>query len=618
MILLDAVELTVSRPDRELFRDVSVTVRRGDRIGVVGINGTGKSTLLRVLAGSRTPDRGQVRFGRGVTVSVLDQEAALPSGLVIEAVVPGGADPDDDADRSRWEAEAVLDRLGMGNHLQRPTGSLSGGEAKRVALARALLQPADLLILDEPTNHLDLDTIDWLHNRLLGHRGGLLLVTHDRHLLDAVTNRMIELDRGRWYSHQGGYARYLEERDRREVDAATAEAVRRNLARTELAWLRRGAPARTSKPQARLERARELVDGRPEGPARPAELHLEFGRSGTPRLGDVVIELEGGSLATPDGRTLFEGLDLRLDPRERLGIVGPNGAGKTSLLDVLAGRAAPDRGTVTVGSTVELGYYDQTGTEMDPEARVREVVAGPHRKPDWTDARLLEAFWFDTDTQWAQVGTLSGGERRRLQLLTVLAGRPNVLFLDEPTNDLDLETLRALEDFLEDWPGAVVAVSHDRAFLERVVTDALVIDGTGFAGRWPGGFGAWDQQRRQRLAKRDTIRAVGSDADGGRSDRSAADSGRRSGRSDRSGADGGRSGRSASTIGHLLRETEKAMKRLEKRKVELEAELDRLIGGGSGDHEALASVGRELATVSTELQQREDEWLELADEQERR
>jgi ATP-binding cassette subfamily F protein uup len=618
MILLDAVELTVSRPDRDLFRDVSITVRRGDRIGVVGINGTGKSTLLRVLAGSRTPDRGQVRFGRGVTVSVLDQEAALPSGLVIEAVVPGGADsPDGDPDQGRWEAEAVLDRLGMGNHLRRPTGSLSGGEAKRVALARALLQPADLLILDEPTNHLDLDTIDWLQNRLLGHRGGLLLVTHDRHLLDAVTNRIIELDRGRWYSHQGGYARYLEDRDRRQVDANTAEAVRRNLARTELAWLRRGAPARTSKPRARLERARELVDGRPEGPARPAELHLEFGRSRTPRLGDVVIELEGGSLATPDGRTLFEELDLRLDPRERLGIVGPNGAGKTSLLDVLAGRAAPDRGRVTVGSTVVLGYYDQTGTELDPEARVREVVAGPHRKPDWTDARLLEAFWFDTDTQWAQVGTLSGGERRRLQLLTVLAGRPNVLFLDEPTNDLDLETLRALEDFLEDWPGAVVAVSHDRAFLERVVSEALVIDGTGFAGRWPGGFGVWDQQRRQRLAKRDTIRAVGSDARGrtGRDERPRSVVGRSGADTGRS---GGGSGRSASTIGHLLRESEKAMKKLEKRKVELEAELNHLIGGGSGDHEALASVGGELARVSAELQQREDEWLELADEQEQR
>ncbi|MEM9653055.1 MAG: ABC-F family ATP-binding cassette domain-containing protein [Actinomycetota bacterium] len=610
MILVDAVDLTMTRPDRALFDRVSLTVSTGDRLGVIGINGTGKSTLLRVLAGTAEPEQGEVRFGRGVTVSVLDQEAALEPGTVFEAVAGVGGDSE------RWEVEEVLQRLGMGEHLQRDTDSLSGGEAKRVALAKALLKPADLLILDEPTNHLDLDAIEWLERRLDGHRGALILVTHDRHLLDRLTTRMLELDRGIGHVHNQGYAGYLQAREEREADAATAEAVRRNLAKTELAWLRRGAPARTRKPKARIEAAKALVDARPEGPARPSGLHLEFP---TPRLGDVVVELQDVSVTTPDGsRTLCTGLDLLLDNRERLGIVGPNGVGKTSLLDVIAGRRSPAAGTATFGTTVEVGYYDQMGITLDPDARAREVVAGPHRKPDWTDARLLEAFWFDADAQWAEVRTLSGGERRRLQLLRVLADRPNVLLLDEPTNDLDLETLRALEDFLDDWPGAVVVVSHDRAFLERVVTDALIMDGTGSAVRYPGGFAAWDAQRRS-TATRHAVTA-------GSSSRPSADTGaRRSGGSTGGKAgtppDGGgpgrakpSSGRSSSTIGHLLRQAEKDLAKLEKKK----ADLERQLVDAGGDHQQLADLGAELATVTEQLDRTEEEWIRLAEEQESR
>jgi len=623
VILIDAVGLTVTRPDRDLFRDVSITVNSGDRIGFVGINGTGKSTLLRVLAGQQVPDSGEVRRGRGVTIAVLDQEAPLPAGTVRDAVATGfeaseslssGGDP---AAVAEWEGEAVLDRLGMGNHLDRSTDELSGGERKRVALARALVHQSDVLVLDEPTNHLDLDSIEWLQHRLRSHQGGILMVTHDRHLLDALTTRMVELDRGRAFVHNGSYADHLEAKQQREVDAAAAEAVRRNLARQELAWLRRGAPARTSKPKARIERAVALVDGRPQGPARAGNLHLEFG---TPRLGDVVIELDGVTVGDPLGRPVIGDLDLRLDPRERLGVVGPNGAGKTSLLDVLAGRRDPLSGSVTVGTTAQIAYYSQLGAELDPDARVREVVAGPHRQPDWTDARLLEAFWFDSDAQWAQVSTLSGGERRRLQLMQVLARRPNVLLLDEPTNDLDLETLRALEDFLDDWPGAVVAVSHDRAFLERVVADALIVDGSGSARRWPGGFGAWDAKRRAALSTGRSVRSrARSAADGstpGGGTTAATTSATKTSETKKGSSDsrGGRSGRSSSTIGHQLRQAEKRLARLEKQRAGLTEQLAQ----AGADHDLLATLGTDLAKVVAELEATEEEWLALAEEQEQR
>ena len=506
-ILVDLERVSARRPDRALFESLSLTVSAGDRLGVVGINGTGKSTLLRVLAGSAEPESGVVRRGRGVRVGFLDQQPVLPAGSVRAAVGSG------------WEAAEILERLGMGGLADADVATLSGGQGKRVALARVLVSEVDLLILDEPTNHLDIDAIGWLEARLARFRGGLVLVTHDRHVLDGVTTRMLELDRGRAYVHEGGYASYLEARAVRVEQDAGAEAVRRNLARAELAWLRRGAPARTRKPKARIAAATAIVEGGPStagavsgpidlGPGGPTGWTGAGGAGAkptpTPRLGDKVITLHAGGHRFGDGTPwLFRKLDVDLEPGGRLAVIGPNGSGKTTLLDILAGRLAPTEGRVETAGTVVLSYYDQTGRDLNPDQRVREAVAGKAAQPGWEQVRLMERFRFDSDLQWATVGTLSGGERRRLQLLLALTSFPNVLLLDEPTNDLDLDTLRALEDFLETWPGSLVIVSHDRALLERTAEEALVLDGHGGAAHAPGGYAQYEEARRRRTERPD-------------------------------------------------------------------------------------------------------------------
>ncbi len=575
MIVLDAQNLSLSLAGKQLFEDLSFTINNHDRLGVLGINGTGKSTLLNVLSGTRELDSGTLIIPDGTRVEFLNQNPDLRPGKIIDAV--------DDS----WEAQAALTRLGMGEHFERNTDELSGGEEKRVALAKALTTPSDLLILDEPTNHLDLDAIDWLTEFLQKRRGALILVTHDRHMLDDVTTKMLELDRGSGFFHLGNYSSYLEAKQTRQEQVEKAETIRRNLAKTELAWLRRGAPARTSKPKARIAAAEEMIAHKVQEVARPADLHLNFP---TPRLGDIVVELEDVAMSTEHG-TLFSGVELRLDPRERLGIVGPNGAGKTTLLDLIAGRREPETGTRKEGTTVKIGYYDQHSTDLDLTCRVKEFVAGPDREPDWTDAKLLESFWFDKSAQWAQLSELSGGERRRLQLLHIIAQKPNVLLLDEPTNDFDIETLRSLEDFLEDWPGAVVTVSHDRAFLERVVADALVIDGKGFVGRWPGGFGAWDIERRnQANPKKKKQKAKATPGTKTSEDKP----------------------RSASTLRHLLKENEKLQAKLAKQKESLTKQLEE----AGDDYEALGTIGAELGEIETQINAAEEAWLELESERE--
>lgn len=593
MILVDLQKVGAFRPDRPLFEDLSLTVQTGDRLGVVGRNGSGKSTLLSLLAGASAPERGEVRVGRGTRIGYLGQRAHIQAPTVREAV------------GEHWEAAAILEHLGMGPLADAEVANLSGGQAKRVALARLLVDEVDLLVLDEPTNHLDVEAIAWLESRLARFRGGLVMVTHDRHVLDRVTTRVLELDRGRGYVHEGGYETYLEARVERAEREAGAERVRKNLAKAELAWLRRGAPARTAKPKARIASAKAIVEGRGPTADRPEPLQLDAAGAGepTPRLGDKVVELTGVGHRFGDNPWLFSGLDLSLDPAGRLGIVGPNGSGKSTLLEILAGRIVPEVGQVETGVTVKLGYYDQGGTGLDPAQRVREAVSGDARQPDWHQARLMEQFWFDNDAQWAPIGTLSGGERRRLQLLLVLAGRPNVLLLDEPTNDLDLDTLRVLEEYLETWAGSVVIVSHDRALLERSVEDVLVLDGTGGASTPPGGYAEYERSRHlvaasgpKGLSAASTPPAApgATDTAPPKPDRTAK----------------ARKPRSASTLRRLISLVEAEMETSSQAIADL---TGRLSSAGS-DHVELAAIAAELAEQQQRLAEAEERWLSLSEE----
>lgn len=614
MICVDASGVRLAQPDKVLFDGLDVTISRGDRVAVVGVNGSGKTTLLRILTGALRPDSGEVRFGRGVRIAMLEQDPLLPPGTVADYLGDG------------WEVAAVATSLGVLPLFDRPTDQLSGGQAKRVALAKMLAENGvgaaaehDMIVLDEPTNHLDLEAIEWLEARLVSMSAALVLVTHDRHALDRLTtqvgpSKVVELDAGRAFVHQAAkgssaYATYLDARAERVDREAKEESTRKILARKELAWLRRGAPARSTKPKARLRSANEIVSGGPRDLGVRGN-DLELG-AGSTRLGNQVVELVGvGQRFAVDGSdavTVFRDVDLVIEPGARLAVVGPNGSGKTTLLDIIAGRRAPALGQMKVGSTVVVGYADQHAASLDPDITVRQMVAGPLREPDHEDKALLERFWFDSTAQYAPTRMLSGGEKRRLQLVMVLARKPNLLILDEPTNDLDLDTLRSLEEFLDDWPGAVVLASHDRAFLDRVADHVLAIEPGGTMRRVPGGVTGWLEERSTRrsaspvrttkVADAATSSSAGAGASGGGV--AAGSRGKQKAAS---------SGPSPSTIGRRLRETEQAMVKAQKRVDDLHAEL-----ASTADHVVLAQRGEALAVAQGELDELEARWLELAE-----
>ena len=584
-VIIDAERITASRPGRALFTDVSLTINSGDRIGVVGLNGCGKSTLLRILAGETEPESGVVRRGRGARIGVLSQTTLLPAGTVRDAV--GGT----------WQGVAMLERFGMGSMVDSPTDRLSGGQTKRVALASLLAGEWEMLILDEPTNHLDLDAIRFLEEWLANFQGALLMVTHDRHVLDRVTNKVIEIDRGRAHIHVptgvnagSGYAAYLDARIEREETAATQEQVRRNAARKELAWLRRGAPARSTKPKARVEAAKNLIATKAQAPARQGDLGLDLGSR---RLGSKGVELHDVSFSWPGSdRAIVSRLEHALEPGDRLGIVGANGSGKSTLLELIAGRLQPVSGSIDTGRTVVIGYYDQLGRELDPSATVRELVVGDKGAPSVEDINLMRQFWFDGDAQFAPVGLLSGGERRRLQLLLTLVQQPNVLLLDEPTNDLDLDTLRALEDWLDEWSGIVVVVSHDRTFLDRTVSEVMALDGNGSARLVRGGVAGWLSERAAAVPGDVPKRDARTSAEPTATTRTGSSPVKR---------------QSPSTLRRLISQAERKMESLSERRAELLVLLGRI-----SDHEEMARATTDLATVQSDLGRVEEEWLDLS------
>ncbi|HEY3008881.1 MAG TPA: ABC-F family ATP-binding cassette domain-containing protein [Micromonosporaceae bacterium] len=503
VIGLDRVSKTYATAG-PLLVDVSVGLDDADRVGVVGLNGAGKTTLLRLLTKAEEPDAGRVTHRRDLRVVALPQTLSLAPEATVRHVVLGTAWlPAAFEAEHEWAGDAgvraVLDGLGMPNlGLDQPVEPMSGGERRRVALAALLVRASDVLVLDEPTNHLDIAGVDWLARHLQSRRVALVVVTHDRWFLDAVCSRMWEVADGTVRAYDGGFAAWTLARAERERLAAAAEARRQNLLRKEIAWLRRGPPARTSKPRFRVEAANALIADVPP-PRDSVSLH----RLATARLGKQVYELERVTLDAGPRRILDE-VSWHVGPGDRVAILGANGAGKTTLLRLLATRLAPSHGRLVVGSTVRSAYLSQELSEVPFALRVLEAVEEVARRVRLGDrelsaAQLAEVFGFRESRLWTPVTDLSGGERRRLQMLRLFAGEPNVLLLDEPTNDLDTDTLAALEDLLDSWPGTLVVASHDRYLVERVADDAYGLFGDGRLVHLPGGV---DQYLERSLSPR--------------------------------------------------------------------------------------------------------------------
>ena len=474
-MLLRAEHLSMNYGTKQLFEDASLHLSAGDRIGVIGVNGAGKSSLLRVLAGAAEADRGTVSRDPNVQVSYLPQNPQMDeANTVLEQVF--AAWPAEFRTLAEYEARAMLTRLGI-TDFDRPVGELSGGQRKRTALAAALIHPADVLILDEPTNHLDADMVAWLEQRLLQFRGAIVMVTHDRYFLERVVTRIAELSRAQLRYYEANYSKYLELKAESEQMQATSERKRQALLRKEREWIMRGCRARTTKSRDRVERYHELAAQRPEEAGGTVQVAAQ-----SSRLGTQVITLEHVSKAF-GGRQILSDFSIAIGRDDRFGIVGVNGAGKSTLLNLIAGRLEPDSGRVETGQTVKVGYFTQEGREIDPGLRVFDYISqiGSEVKTGegtLSASQMLERFLFPPDLQYMAIGRLSGGERRRLYLLGILMQAPNVLLLDEPTNDLDIATLSVLEDYLETFPGPVLAVSHDRYFLDRIAGEILEVRGT--------------------------------------------------------------------------------------------------------------------------------------------
>lgn len=492
-MLLSAEHLSINFGSRQLLDDVNFYLNEGDKVGVIGINGTGKSTFLKVLSGVTEPDGGTISRNPNVQVSLLPQNPVMEeSATVLEQVFLHF--PAEFRELNEYEAKAMLNRLGITDFAQK-VGTLSGGQRKRVALAAALIHPADVLILDEPTNHLDSEMVAWLEDWLRRFKGGLVMVTHDRYFLERVVNHITELSRGKLYHYEANYSKYLELREQRAEMVEASERKRQSILRVEREWIMRGCKARTTKSKERIQRYEALLNQ--EAPETDEAVQMAAASS---RLGKKIIELRDVSKAF-DGRPIVSRFSYNLLRGDRIGIVGRNGAGKSTLLHLMAGELAPDSGTVEVGATVKIGHFSQEGRELDLNQRVYDFIhdiADEVRTDEGTFSanQMMERFLFPGDLQSVPIGRLSGGERRRLYLLSVLMEAPNVLLLDEPTNDLDVTTLSILEDYLLGFPGPILAVSHDRFFLDKLAESIFEVRGDGEIHRFTGNWTDWQAKRR--------------------------------------------------------------------------------------------------------------------------
>lgn len=470
--------------EKQVFDDISCGIHRGDKIGIIGINGTGKTTLLKIIAGLEEPDQGQVIFQKGLRVTYLPQSPKFPEHATVLSYVADGADGADWGRES--EAKNALNRLGITDHHEE-IDHLSGGQKKRVALARTLVNPADVLILDEPTNHIDNEMAVWLEEYLNQWKGAIIMVTHDRYFLDRVTNKILEIDHGKLYSYTANYSQFLELKAQREEMELASERKRQSVFRMELEWAKRGCRARTTKQRARLERLEALKNGK--APVRDAEVEID---SVETRMGKKTIELHHISKSYGQ-KKLIDDFEYIVLKNQRLGIIGPNGCGKSTLMKIITGKEEPDQGTVEIGDTVKIGYFAQEVTEMDENQRVIDYIKDvaeyvPTKDGRITASQMLERFLFTPAMQYTPIGKLSGGERRRLYLLKVLMDAPNVLILDEPTNDLDIPTLTILEDYLDSFLGIVITVSHDRYFLDNIADRIFAFEADGKLVQYEGGY----------------------------------------------------------------------------------------------------------------------------------
>ncbi len=607
MNLVTAEHLTKVYTQRRLFDDASFSVSGGDKIGIIGVNGTGKSTLLRMVAGLEEPDEGSVVRARSLYIRFLPQNPVFePGRTVLDCVLWENRERSHFADLE-GEAKAMLTRLGIPDFTA-PVETLSGGQRKRVALAGVLLSGADLLILDEPTNHLDSAMAEWLEEYLRKFNGALLMVTHDRYFLDSVTNSIVELDGGKLYRYQGGYEKYLEEKANREEMELASERKRQAILRTELLWIRRGARARSTKQKGRIQRFEAL--SAMEGPKEEESVQMT---SLSSRLGRTTVELSHLQKSYGE-RTVIRDFSYLFLRDDRIGIIGPNGSGKTTLMKLIAGRLEPDAGERVAGQTVRIGYFSQENEELDESLRVIDYIrdaAEYVRTPEGlvSAAQMLERFLFPSHMQYTQIGSLSGGERRRLYLLRILMEAPNVLLLDEPTNDLDIRTLTILEDYLDHFQGIVAAVSHDRYFLDRVTRRIFAFE-DGTIRQYEGGYTDYLAARtRGEEQKEAAARAA---------ENGAARTGNgQAGRPGKETSGGGRSWKDGQEkkLKFSYREA-REWETIEDEIAALEDEvsgLEEQIAASSSDYSALCRLGAQKEEAEARLEEKMERWMYLND-----